>query len=145
MAKNSKMKCCVLFVESFFFSNFGAIREVKMILEASMKDGVQKPLFIDSPKQPHSLIFRCSTDTSLQHTTAQIHYLNVKARPKTQNQRTKNFQLVAFTVEGNRCSFRKQAAEEYSSLHNQYIFKAAAIQDDAACSETIPLKYKYNR
>ena len=40
MAKNSKMKCCVLFVESFFFSNFGAIREVKMILEASMKDGV---------------------------------------------------------------------------------------------------------
>ena len=40
MAKNSKMKCCVLFVESFFFSNFGAIGDVKMILEVSMKDGV---------------------------------------------------------------------------------------------------------
>ena len=39
MAKNSKINF-FLFFESFFFSNFGAIREVKMILEASMKDGV---------------------------------------------------------------------------------------------------------
>ena len=39
MAENTKMKC-FLFFESFFFSNFGAIGEVKMILEVSMKDGV---------------------------------------------------------------------------------------------------------
>ena len=39
MAKNTKMKF-FLFFESFFFSNFGAIGEVKMILEVSMKDGV---------------------------------------------------------------------------------------------------------
>ena len=39
VAKNSKMKCS-LFFENFFFSNFGAIGEVKMILEVSMKDGV---------------------------------------------------------------------------------------------------------
>ena len=39
MAKNSKMNF-FLFFESFFFSNFGAIGDVKMILEVSMKDGV---------------------------------------------------------------------------------------------------------
>ena len=39
MAKNTKMQC-FLFFESCFFSNFGAIGEVKMILEVSMKDGV---------------------------------------------------------------------------------------------------------
>ena len=39
MAKNTKMNF-FLFFESFFFSNFGAIGEVKMILEVSMKDGV---------------------------------------------------------------------------------------------------------
>ena len=39
MAKTTKMKC-FSFLKVSYFSNFGAIGEVKMILEVSMKDGV---------------------------------------------------------------------------------------------------------
>ena len=65
--------------------------------------------------------------------------------PKLKTSKQKTFNLLYSLLRETDVVLGKQAAEEYSSLHNQYIFKAAAIRDDAACSETIPLKYKYNR